>query len=68
MNSSVRIQSYGRSAMVALGLAVLTIAEFYIAIYFQSVIFLMLIAFFKAIIVLSAYMHVSRLWAPQKEH
>jgi hypothetical protein len=54
--------------MIALTLAVLTIIEFYVAISLDSAIFLMLIALFKAVIVVQAYMHVSRLWSPEGEH
>ena len=68
MNNSARTKAYGRSAMIALTLAVLTIVEFYIAISLDSAIFLMLIALFKAVIVVQAYMHVSRLWSPEGEH
>lgn len=63
-----RRQAYGRSALVALGLAALTILEYYVAIQLQSTIFLMLLALFKAVIVIQAYMHVSRLWSPEEEH
>jgi len=54
--------------MVALALAVLTIVEFYVAITLGSAIFLMLIALFKAVIVINFFMHVSRLWSPEGEH
>ncbi len=63
-----RRSAYGRSALVALVLAALTVVEFFVAIELGSVIFLMLIATFKALIVVQAYMHVSRLWKPEGEH
>lgn len=67
MNNSARPKAYGRSAIVALALAALTIIEFYIAIMLGSAIFLMLIALFKAVIVIHYFMHVSRLWSPEGE-
>ena len=66
--SSSRGSAYGRSALVALVLAALTIAEYFVAVQLGSAIFLMLIAMFKAIIVIQAYMHVSRLWKAEGEH
>ena len=63
-----RRQAYMRSALVALGLAALTVLEYFVAIQLQSTIFLMLVAVFKAVIVIQAYMHVSRLWSPEEEH
>jgi uncharacterized membrane protein len=67
-NSKDRRSLYVRSALVALVLAAFTIVEYFVAIELGSAIFLMLIALFKAIIVIQAYMHVSRLWNPEGEH
>jgi hypothetical protein len=67
-NDNNRRSAYGRSALVALVLAAFTVAEYFVAIELGSVIFLMLIATFKALIVVQAYMHVSRLWKPEGEH
>jgi hypothetical protein len=64
----IRRQAYRRSALIALGLAVLTVLEYFVAVQLESAIFLMLIAVFKAVIVIQAYMHVSRLWSPEEEH
>lgn len=67
-NNQNRRSAYGRSALVALLLAALTVVEYFVAVELGSAIFLMLIAIFKAIIVIQAYMHVSRLWKPEEEH
>lgn len=67
-NNNNRRSAYGRSALVALVLAALTIVEYFVAVELNSAIFLMLIAIFKALIVVQAYMHVSRLWKPEGEH
>lgn len=68
MNRESRAVAYRRSAIVALVLAVLTIIEYYAAIYFNSTIVLFLLALFKAVAVLNYFMHVSRLWTQQEEH
>lgn len=60
--------AYRHSATVALVLAALTIIEIFIALYVQSAALLMLVATFKAILVVKYYMHVSRLWTPEEEH
>lgn len=67
-NDNGRMGAYGRSALVALVLAALTVVEYFVAVELGSAIFLLLIAIFKAIIVVQAYMHVSRLWKPEGEH
>jgi caa(3)-type oxidase subunit IV len=60
--------AYRRSTVVALVLAALTILEFFTAHYLPSVVVLMLLATFKAVLVLNYFMHVSRLWTPEGEH
>ena len=67
-NNNNRRSAYARSALTALVLAALTVIEYFIAIELGSAIFLMLIALIKAMIVVQAYMHVSRLWNPVEEH
>jgi len=59
---------YLQNLFVALALAVLTIIELVIAIKMNSVVFLMLIATVKAVLVLYFFMHVSRLWSTEEEH
>ena len=63
-----RRSAYGRSALVALVLAALTIVEYFIAIELSSAIFLMLIAIFKAIIVVKSTCTYRVLWTPEGEH
>lgn len=43
-------------------LAVLTVAEYFVAVYIQSLILLMLIALIKAAIIVNNFMHITRLW------
>jgi hypothetical protein len=60
--------AYRHSATVVLVLAALSIIEIFIALYMQSAALLMLVATFKAILVVKYFMHVSRLWTPEEEH
>ena len=60
--------AYRRSTVVVLVLAALTVLELFAALYLPSVVILMLIATFKAVLVLNYFMHVSRLWTPEGEH
>ena len=60
--------AFRRSTTVALILAALTVIELFVALYLPSLVILMLIAAFKAVLVLNYFMHVSRLWTPQEEH
>jgi len=59
---------YRTGILIVLVLAVLTAIEFFIAIKMNSVVFLMLIAAAKAILVIWFFMHVKRLWAPEESH
>lgn len=43
-------------------LAVLTIIEFFVAVYVQSLVLLFIIAVVKAAIVVQNFMHIARLW------
>ncbi len=67
-NDSNRRGDYMRNVWVAVALAVLTIIELIIAISINSVVFLMLIATIKAVLVLYYFMHVSRLWSTEEGH
>jgi caa(3)-type oxidase subunit IV len=60
--------AYRQSVMIALFLAVLTVAEYFVAVEFNSLVILMLIALFKAVLVVNYYMHVQRLWKTEEEH
>ena len=59
---------YITGLVVVLVLAALTLVEFYIATHMDSVVFLMLIALAKAVLVIWFFMHVKRLWAPEGGH
>ncbi len=54
--------AFRQGNIVVLLLAVLTIAEFAIAIKSGSTVFLFIIALIKAAIIVQVFMHVSRLW------
>lgn len=43
-------------------LAVLTVAEFFIAAYVPSAILLLIVALIKAAIIVQNFMHIARLW------
>lgn len=59
---------YRTGIIVALVLALLTAFEFWLAHVNSGVTFLMLIAAFKAILVVWFFMHVKRLWSVEEEH
>ena len=63
-----RAAAYRLSATVALVLGVLTVIEYFAAIYMGSTVVLMLLALFKAVAVLNYLMHVSRLWRQEEGH
>lgn len=63
-----RAAAYRLSAIVALVLAILTIIEFFVGLYWPSPVLLMLLALFKGVAVLNYFMHVSRLWTTEEEH
>ncbi|MCB0131534.1 MAG: cytochrome C oxidase subunit IV family protein [Caldilineaceae bacterium] len=58
--------AFRRSATVALVLALLTVVEMFAALNFNSLVILMLLATFKAVLVLNYFMHVSRLWTAEE--
>ncbi|MCC6455097.1 MAG: cytochrome C oxidase subunit IV family protein [Caldilineaceae bacterium] len=63
-----RAAAYRLSVTVALVLAVLTVIEYFVGLYFPSTVLLMLLALFKAVAVLNYFMHVSRLWRQEEGH
>jgi hypothetical protein len=63
-----RAAAYRLSVTVALVLAVLTVVEYFVGLYFPSTVLLMLLALFKAVAVLNYFMHVSRLWRQEEGH
>jgi cytochrome c oxidase subunit 4 len=66
--SEKRSAAYRLSVGVAIVLAILTVIEYFAAIYWPSTVVLMLLALFKAIAVLNYFMHVSRLWRQEEGH
>lgn len=68
-NNTHKVGSYGQAIVVALVLGALTVVELLVAIYLHNpVVILLLIAAFKAVLVIRFYMHINRLWAPEGEH
>ena len=60
-----RSAAYRLGALVLLGLAVLTIVEYGFAVTWASAVILLLIALFKAGLIVNYFMHVSRLWSEE---
>jgi hypothetical protein len=60
-----RSAAYRLGALILLGLAVLTVVEFGIAATWASAVILLLIALFKAGLIVNYYMHVTRLWSEE---
>jgi hypothetical protein len=63
-----RRAAYGRGLIVFVGLAVLTLVEFGIAVWTGSVIFLFLIALVKAALILQYYMHLGLAFGGEEAH
>jgi cytochrome c oxidase subunit 4 len=66
--SDKRSAAYRLSVTVGVVLAILTIVEYFAALYWPSTVVLMLLALFKAVAVLNYFMHVSRLWRQEEGH
>jgi hypothetical protein len=60
-----RKSAYRLGGLVLVGLAVLTIAEFYIGITWASAVILLIIGVFKAGLIVNYYMHLPRLWSEE---
>lgn len=60
--SEKRAAAYRLGLITLLILAVLTIAEFYVAVALESIVLLFIIALVKAAIIIQNFMHVTRLW------
>jgi cytochrome c oxidase subunit 4 len=54
--------SYRQVIIISVLLAILTIAEYFVAQAFPSAVFLLLIALVKAALIVQFFMHVYRLW------
>jgi heme/copper-type cytochrome/quinol oxidase subunit 4 len=60
---------YTQGIIVAIGLAVLTAIEYYVAISpWSSAILLLLLALVKGYLVVNYFMHISTLWSSDEEH
>ncbi len=59
---------YRQGYVVALVLAVLTMVEYFAALWFPSAIVLFLLAIFKAALVLNYFMHIASVWSPEEGH
>jgi hypothetical protein len=64
-----RKAGYRQGVMVLIGLAVLTVLEFVVAVILQgSVSLLFIIVLAKAGLILQYYMHVNRVWSDEEAH
>ena len=66
--SAGRKAAYQRGLFVFIGLAVLTLIEFGVAVSIESIIFLFLIALIKAGLILQYYMHLGKVWEGEEAH
>lgn len=60
--------AFRTSMMVAAGLALLTIGEYFLALVYSGAALLLLIGLVKAYLVVNFYMHISRLWTAEEGH
>ena len=66
---AARKTAYRQGVMVLIGLAVLTVLEFVIAVILQgSVSLLFIVVLAKAGLILQYYMHVNRVWSEEEAH
>jgi hypothetical protein len=63
-----RSAAYRLSTTIALILAVATILEYFVAVYYPNTALLFLLAMVKAYFVLRFFMSVQRLWTPEEGH
>jgi hypothetical protein len=63
--SAKRKAAYRLGGVVLIGLAVLTIVEFYIGTTWASAVILLIIGLFKAGLIVNYYMHLPRLWSEE---
>lgn len=62
MDSHGKAEAMRTGLLVFLGLAVLTIVEFFIPFLIDSIVLLIIIALLKAALIINYFMHVYRLW------
>ena len=60
--------AFRTSIMVAVGLALLTIGEYFLALVYSGAALLLLLGLVKAYLVVNFYMHISRLWTAEEGH
>lgn len=60
--------AFRTSLIVALGLALLTIGEYFLALVYSGAALLLLLGLVKAYLVVNFYMHISRLWTAEEGH
>jgi cytochrome c oxidase subunit 4 len=61
--------AYRQGLYVFLGLAVLTVAEYFVSIWTDgSAVLLLIIAVFKAGVIANFFMHIYRLWRTEEDH
>ena len=60
--------AFRTSMMVAAGLALLTIGEYFLALVYSGAALLLLIGLVKGYLVVNFYMHISRLWTAEEGH
>jgi len=65
---STKINELKRGVLVFLGLAVLTIIEYYLGTHQAAPIFLWVVALLKAGLVLVYFMHIGRVFGSEGEH
>ncbi|GIV63727.1 MAG: cytochrome C oxidase subunit IV family protein [Chloroflexota bacterium] len=65
---SKKLDELKRGVLVFLGLAVLTVIEYYLGTHEAAVIFLWVVALLKAGLVLVYFMHIGRIFRSEGEH
>lgn len=60
--------AFRTSLIVAAALAILTIAEYFLALVYSGAALLLLLGLVKAYFVVNFYMHISRLWTTEEGH
>ncbi len=65
---STKMDELRRGALVFLGLAVLTVVEYYLGTHEAPAIFLWVVALLKAGLVLIYFMHIGRVFRSEGEH
>lgn len=62
VNNEAKAAAYRLGVITLLILAVLTVVEFFVAVYLGSAVLLLIIALIKAVVVINNFMHIARLW------